>query len=235
MASNLTVDIIIGYDLLREHQFTIKMGKGGDIMHINHRGTAMTMNWKSSHGVLSCADVTVGKLLHVPPQCELEVKRQIPLSAINKTWVLEGSKQSNSAVLVACAVIRSDSAEVPFHILNIRDETITIWKGTIIAETEVLPTDSVSMVGALQQSSAGMKQHEALWKMAEKAGNETNMEEKEQLSALLLEYQDPFARSSDYFGCTGKLKHAIDMEGCKPVRQCTRRMSPAKKEEHQSC
>ena len=90
MASNLTVDIIIRHDFLREHQCTIKMGKGGDIMH--NRGTAMIMNGKSSDGVLSCADVTVGKLLYVPLQCELDVMGQILLSAINKTWVLEGSK-----------------------------------------------------------------------------------------------------------------------------------------------
>ena len=38
VASNLTVDIIVSRDFLREHQCTIKMGKGGDIMHINHRG-----------------------------------------------------------------------------------------------------------------------------------------------------------------------------------------------------
>ena len=87
------------------------------------------------------------------------------------------------------------------------------------------------MVGAVQQSSAGMEQQEALWKMVEKAVNETNMEDKEQLFTLLLEYQDLFARSSDDFGCTGKLKHAMDTEGCKSVCQCTRRMSPTEKEE----
>ena len=128
-------------------------------------------------------------------------------------------------------MVRPDSAEEPLRILNIRDETITIRKGIIIAEMEVLPTDPVSMVGAVQQSSAGMKQQEALWKMIERVGNETNMKEKEQLFTLLLEYQDLFARSSDDFRRTGKLRHAIDMEGCKPLRQCTHRMSPAKKEE----
>ena len=86
MASNLTVDIIIRRYFFREHQCTIKMWTGGDIMHINHRGIAMTLNGKSSDGVLSCAAVTVGELLHVPPQCELEIMGQIPLSAINKKW-----------------------------------------------------------------------------------------------------------------------------------------------------
>ena len=94
----------------------------------------------------------------------------IQLSAINKTWALEGNKRGKSAVLVACDVDRPDNTEVPVHILNIRDESITIQKGTIIAEMEVLPTDPVSMVGAVQESSAGMIQ-EDLWKMAEKAGN----------------------------------------------------------------
>ena len=155
LASNLTVDILIRRDFLRENQCS------GD-MHINHRGITMTLNGKSSDGVLSCADVTVGKPLHVPPQSELKIMEQIPLSAINKTLVLEGIKKGKSAVLVACEVVRPDSAEVPLHILNIRDETITIWKRTIIAEMEVLPTDPISMVNAVQQSSAGMEQQETL-------------------------------------------------------------------------
>ena len=112
----------------------------------------------------------MGELLHVPLQCELKIMGQILLSAINKTWVLEGSKLGKSAVLVAHAVVRPDSAKVPLHILNIRDETITIRKGTIIAEMEVLPADPVSMVGTVQQTSAGMEQQEAPWKMVEKLG-----------------------------------------------------------------
>ena len=143
-ASNLTVDIMIRCYFIREHQPTIKMGKGGNIMHVNHRRIAMTLNGKSSDGVLSHADVTVGKLMHAPPQSELKVMGQTPLSAINKTWVFEGSKQGKSAVLVAHAAVRPDSAEVPLHIMNIRDETITIRKGTIIAAMKILPTDLVS-------------------------------------------------------------------------------------------
>ena len=65
-----------------------------------------------------------------------------------------------------------------------------------------------------------------------KTGYETNMEEKEQLFTLLLEYRDLFARSSDDFGCSGKIKHAIDTVGCKPIHQCNHRMSPARRKKH---
>ena len=56
------------------------------------------------------------------------------------------------------------------------------------------------MVGAVEQSSASVEQQQVLWKMAEKAGNETSMEEKEWLFALLLEYQHLFARSANDIG-----------------------------------
>ena len=52
----------------------------------------MTLNRKSSDGVLSCADVTVGELPHIPPQCELEIVGQIPLSALNNGYWREVSK-----------------------------------------------------------------------------------------------------------------------------------------------
>ena len=61
------------------------------------------------------------------------------------------------------------------------------------------------MVGAVQQSSAGMEQQEVIWKMAEKAINETNMEEKEHLFALLLENQEYLSDHLMILDILGKL------------------------------
>lgn len=230
VAGSLTTDIILGRDFLREHECMIDMGKGGDLLHFNRRGMAVTLNGKSSKEVLSCINVTVGRVLNVPPQSELEVMGQVPCSAINNTWVLEGSKRGRNGVLVARGLVRPDKAEVPLRILNLRDETITIRKGTIIAEMELVPMDLVNMVATVDQSSAD-RGDEALWVMADRAGDEINQGEKEQLFALFLEYRDLFAKSPDDFGRTGKIKHTIHTEGCQPIRQSTRRISPAKKEE----
>ena len=49
--------------------------------------------------------------------------------------------------------------------------------------------------------------------------------ERTQLLGLLLEYHDIFAQGPGDFGCTGILKHSINIEGVQPVPQQVRRIS----------
>ena len=44
-----------------------------------------------------------------------------------------------------------------------------------------------------------------------------NQNEKEQLYALLLDYSDIFAQSSDDIGRTGKIQHRIDTGSAQPI------------------
>lgn len=229
VADSLTTDIILGRDFLRDHQCTINMSKGKDTLRFNARGIAITLNGKPSEAEVSCVHVTLDRMLQVPPQSELEVMGQVPCSAINRTWVLEGRKQDRNAVLVARALVKPDKTEVPVRILNIRDEMMTISKGTTIAEMELLPPDATPSIATVEQFS--VPQEEALWEMAAKCGDQLSQEEREQLFMLFLEYHDLFAKSSGDFGRTGKIKHTIETGECRPIRQQTRRISPIKKEE----
>ena len=59
--------------------------------------------------------------------------------------------------------------------------------------------------------------------MALNAGDQLSKDEREQLYTLFIEYNDLFAKSSEDFGCTRRIKHSIDTGRNHPIRQQTRR------------
>ena len=135
--------------------------------------------------------------------------------------------------MVARAVVRPDGVGVPIILLNLRDEMITIPKGTKIAEMERIPDDAITTVASTQESvSETTSDHRStLWKMVNKVDDRLTHREKEQLYALLLDYSDIFAQSPDDFGRTGKIQHRVDTGDSQPIRQQTRRMPTFQKDE----
>ena len=73
--------------------------------------------------------------------------------------------------------------------------------------------------------------HSTLWEMVDKVDGKLNQNEKEQLYALLLDYSDIYAQSSDDFGQTGRIQHRIDKGDSQPIHQQTRRMPTFQKDE----
>ena len=80
VTENLTTDIVLGRDFLRDQQCTIKMGKKGDVLHLNDKGVAVTLNGDFPETELSCVGVIIDKTIQVPPQSIIEVMRRIPCS-----------------------------------------------------------------------------------------------------------------------------------------------------------
>ena len=183
VAGSLTTDIILGRDFLKDHQCSIEMGQGRDTLRFHKRGIAVTLNGKPSEKGLCCVTVTIDKVLHIPPRSEMEVIGQIPPSAVDKSWVLEGVKQGRNAALVARAVVQPHQAEVPLRFLNIRDETVTIPKCTTVAELELLPLNTTTMNSVEETSLSKQDQHDILWEMALGASNVGDME-REQLFSV---------------------------------------------------
>lgn len=70
------------------------------------------------------------------PHSEIEITGRVPQVASNWTWMMENIKQERSICMVASAVVRPDGVGISLRILNVRDEMITIPKGTRIAEME---------------------------------------------------------------------------------------------------
>ena len=134
--------------------------------------------------------------------------------------------------MVARAVVKAVGTEIPLRLLNWRNEAVSIPKGTMVVETELVADAEIAteMVAAMQENSMEIPEDQR-HQLVNHSGHRLNQEDKEQLFALCLKYADLFVTGANAFGCTGKLTHRIDPEDSPPIRQQARRVPPFRKEE----
>ena len=230
VADALMSDVILGRDFLKVHGCIVELSETRDVLHFKERGMMVTLSDSTDKPEISCINVVLENTLQVPPHSEIETMGRVPPNASNEIWMVESSKQERNACMVARAVVKPDGVTVPVRLLNLRDETITIPKGTKIAEMERIPDDAVaSTQESISETSSDHRS--TLWEMVNKVDDRLNQNEKEQLYALLLDYSDIFAQSSDDFGRTGRMQHRIDTGDSPPIRQQTRRMPTFRRDE----
>ena len=232
VADSLMSDVILGRDFLKTHQCTVELSKNKDVLHFKELGMVITLNDSVDNPEISSLNVVLESTLQVPPHSEIETVGRVPQAASNKTWMVESSKQGRCACMVARAVVKPDGVGVPLRLLNLRDEAITIPKGTTIAEIERIPDDAVATVTSPQErvSETTSDHRSTLWGMVDKVDDRLSREE-EQLYALLLDYSDIFAQRSDDYGRTGRIQHRIDTGDSQPIRQQAQRIPSFKKDE----
>ena len=233
VANSLMSDVILGRDFLKTHQCTVDLSKDKDVLHFKERGVVVALGDSVDEPETCSVNVVLEATLQVPPHSEIETTGRVPQAASNQTWIVENNRQDRSACMVARAVVRPDGVGVPIRLLNLRDEMITIPKGTKIAEMERIPDDAIITVASTQESvSETTSDHRStMWKMVDKVDDRLTHREKEQLYVLLLDYSDIFAQSPDDFGRTGKIQHRVDTGDSQPIRQQTRRMPTFQKDE----
>ena len=173
-------------------------------------------------------DVVLNNDLEIPPYNEMEIMGTIRKWSVHKTWIVEGEKKVCNAAMVARAVVQPQGAQVPLRLLNPRDEVVNISKGTTIARMELLPVDSVTTVNKKVRGISRVTdaQCDNLWKIVNRSGDRLNLQQQDQLFALLLEYHDLFDEGRNDFGRTGKIKHRIDTGESPPFREPVRRIPP---------
>ena len=159
VADSLMSDVILGRDFLKTHQCTVELSKNKDVLRFKELGMVITLNDSVDNPEISSLNVVLESTLQVPPHSEIETIGRVPQAASNKTWKVESSKQGRCACMVARAVVKPDGVGVPLRLLNLRDEAITIPKGTTIAEIERIPDDAVATVIIYLTSGESFRNH----------------------------------------------------------------------------
>ena len=197
------------------------------------RGLVLTLGDDLSNPRVLSVSVILENLLQIPPHSEIETIGRVPQGTSDKTWVVETSKQKQNACMVARALVKPYGASVPLRLLNLREEMISIPKGTVVAEMEQVPDESLTTIASMQKGATEIsaKHRSTLWEMVDKVDGKLTQAEKEQLYALLLDYSDIFVLSSDDFGRTAKIQQKIDTGNTPPIRQQTRRMPTIRKDQ----
>ncbi len=134
--------------------------------------------------------------------------------------------------------MNSNNGEVVVRLLNPREETVTVHKGTKVAELEQVESvgaanielaETGSQTGS-QTGEISREKQELLQDLAATTSKSLAEEETQKLHQLLLTYHDVFAGSSDEMGRTDLLKHAVHTNET-PIRQAVRRLPPQRREE----
>ena len=231
VVDSLTSEAILGKDFLRANKCVIDVGR--DTLHFETRGVTLSLNSPPGSQQVARVSVTLSETLEIPPRSEMEVMAKIPGAATEGTWMVEQGEK-NSAVLVARALVAPEQEEVPLRLLNVRDESITVKKGTTVAQMDAITMETVTSIVSSVKSGADVpgEKQQLLWRVVENANLPES--EQEQLFALLLDYADIFASDQDDLGCTGKIKHKINTGDSPPIRQPVRRIPPIRRNETRS-
>ena len=235
IASDLWVEAIVGLDFIRAHKCVIDCSnntisfKSADVSVELLSPKAME---EMSSTVRSIGLVTTERIL-VPPECEMELMVapvDNTVRALGGVWMVENDSKLSHGVIVARAITSPSDGLVPIRILNPRECSIELKKGTELAKMDHIEQGSILNV-SVTTSRESSTTNQLLWEMVNKVGDCLGTKEKEQLYVLLQEYADVFCFRSNELGRTSVLRHHINIENASPIHQLPRRVPQARREE----
>eukprot|EP00731_Ephydatia_muelleri_P003753 Em0001g3753a len=235
IASDLWVEAIVGLDFIRAHKCVTDCSnntisfKSADVSVELLSPKAME---EMSSTVRSIGLVTTERIL-VPPECEMELMVtpvDNTVRALGGVWMVENDSKLSHGVIVARAITCPSDGLVPIRILNPRECSIELKKGTELAKMDHIEQGSILNV-SVTTSRESSTTNQLLWEMVNKVGDCLGTKEKEQLYVLLQEYADVFCFRSNELGRTSVLRHHINIENASPIHQLPRRVPQARREE----
>lgn len=134
----------------------------------------------------SCANVKISKLMVIPPDSDYTVKAYIKGNVEKKLTILEPYKSlQKRGLLVARSVYDASSEVVQINTINLTDETIILYKDTLVGRLE--PVKSISSLNDIHidsnlETNKNDNIPEHLKVMIEKASLELKNEEKLKVS-----------------------------------------------------
>ena len=242
VAKSLNTEAILGLDFLEQNQCVINTKQR--VLHISGRALSLTSNQGPPQSPVESNAVLCERLL-LPPLSEIEVLAKLPAEVaapIHSSICLVEALPRATPILVANALVTplvgNEMTTLPIRLINPTAEPVTLHKGSTVAH--VIQVDSSAVIAnvdsdATSQASTPLEvptdHQEALWELVAQSGNCLSADQQHQLYSLLLGFGDVFAFSGDQLGRTDKLTHTINTDGCHPVRQQARRLSPFQKDQ----
>ena len=228
VVDSLTNEAILGKDFLKANKCIIDVSR--ETLHFDSRGITLSLNSPPGDQQVARVSITLDDTLEIPPRSEMEIMVSVPKAATTGTWVVEGE---SNAILVARAVVSPKEQRVPIRIANVREDPISVKKGTKIAGMETVSQEGTPHVVAVvgQEKPIPEEKRQLLWDLVNRSGDGLTDPQRELLFAVLLKYEDVFASTPDDFGRTRKIKHTINVGSSPPIRQSVRRIPPFRRKE----
>ena len=232
----LTVESIIGLDFLESQGCVVDLHK--KLLQVGGLSIPLEHGQDTGDSQQIAAEVALVETLSILPFSEIQTMASCNPVIDNRTWLIEGS-WADLPVMIAGALVTStptgQGGYVPILIINPLPTDVTIYKGTRVATASPLESMMVAPVGEVHNNSSNVhhvssQKNIMLQEMVERSASDLTIEE-EELYKLLLEYADMFAESSAELGRTNLIRHSIDTGNEHPIRQPSRRVPPARREQ----
>ena len=175
--------------------------------------------------------VTIKETVTIPAESELEMMVQLRSSC--GTWLMEGNQFKPDGVLVARAVVTPKDNSIPIRIANTSALSVTLFKGMNVARAELIEDTSINAITENKCDEAVQGQDQNKVELQGSLPGELTESQKERFVALLSQYSDVLAASSDDLGRTNILSHKIDTGNASPIRQQARQIPLPQREKVQ--
>ena len=186
------------------------------------------MNTNTEQLVLNSVSVLIEQSINIPPSRETEI---MVITFNSGVWIVENDTQSRPAAMVAMAIVKPQNGSIPIRLMNLKEVTVAVSKGSTIAKMELLPEQQPdSTMASICDGQSVFETNQMIIEEVMTKVKGLDSQEKKELSNLLMKYINTFAHNSSDFGRTGKIRHSIDTGSSASMYQPVRRVPLVKRE-----
>ncbi|XP_061189572.1 uncharacterized protein K02A2.6-like [Saccostrea echinata] len=187
----------------------------------------------------TATNVEVKKTVSIPANCGIWVPVALTRNGdLTDIGFLEQLNTFSDDIQVLDGLIDTQSDQIHVNIVNFGEEPVKLQARTTIGKCRnaylldqgTIPQRVLVLKDTKENTTLEKDLPEHLLDMFERSSINLDQEQKDAFFKLLLQHKDVFSKTPDDLGCTGIIKHKIDTENEKPVRQALRRQPIAKRD-----
>ena len=220
---------ILGMDFLMKSGAKIDLAEG--VLHLHGRVVQLQKEAQTA-----CARIRVEESVRIPAGSETFVKATVVGDWDGETeGLVEPLKHAyqRPGLEVPRAMIKVEGSEVYVPITNLAEHEAEITAGSIVASIQRAESMSKGEEQGEERKETTKTESElpeALRNITERIDEGVSENTKEKLKETIQEFREIFFENADELGRSGRTKHAIDVEGNKPIKLPPRRPPLAQRE-----
>ena len=217
-------DMLLGLDFLEANGVSLHLKEkelqiAGDVIPMRLGTGSPLVNEKET-------EVFLAKGCKVPPNSVMRVGAQLSESMAGEYIV----KAATKGEILIPRTLHNGGDNPVLCLINLSDHYVEVGKGEVLAYAEEVCSNvepigiqkvEVAEQGGLENGKREIPEH--LINLFDKSKGELNEQEQTQLSELLCEFEDVFAKSEFDLGKFNTIQHGIDTGTNRPVKQRIRR------------
>ena len=215
--ANINTEVVLGLDFMQKFSCNL------NVKDCTLNTESMVINCFMK-GKIGCYRIAAAETISIPSNNEIVVPGNISEKGIcqEKVGIIEPSEHLTERKMVLSGRVLA-KANVPVRLMNPTNNPVVIRKGTVIGMFE--PVDDLMEDYRQQNEGRNSKELPAqLQLLLDKSSKYLDKTQKYKLKEMLINYQDVFALNDEDMGFTDTIKHRIDTNGSRPIKQRMRRL-----------